>query len=58
VPIDPHEIYPFDFRVEKLSGDNRLKRFFRTGIADSVLRQATRDGKIGSPDSVICWTRC
>ncbi len=45
VLIDPHEVYPFDFRVEKLSGDVQLERFFRTGIADSVLRQATHDGE-------------
>ena len=45
VLIDPHEVYPFDFRVEKLSGDAQLERFFRTGIADSVLRQATHDGE-------------
>lgn len=41
--IDPHETYPFDFRVEKLSGDAPLDRFFRTGIAESVLRAATHD---------------
>jgi len=45
VLIDPHEVYPFDFRVEKLSGDAQLERFFRTGIADSVLRSATHDGE-------------
>jgi hypothetical protein len=45
VLIDPHDIYPFDFRVEKLSGDAQLDRFFRTGIADSVLRSATHDGE-------------
>ena len=38
VLIDPHPVYPFDFRVEKLSGDEQLDRFYRTGIADSVLR--------------------
>jgi hypothetical protein len=43
--IDPHETYPFDFRVEKLSGDAQLERFFRTGIADSVLRSVTHDGE-------------
>ena len=45
VLIDPHEVYPFDFRVEKLSGDEQLDRFYRTGIADSVLRSATHDGE-------------
>ena len=47
--IDPHEVYPFDFRVEKLSGDEQLDRFFRTGIADLVLRSATHDGETGTP---------
>ena len=45
VLIDPHQTYPFDFRVEKLSGDEQLDRFSRTGIADSVLRSATHDGE-------------
>jgi 2-polyprenyl-6-methoxyphenol hydroxylase-like FAD-dependent oxidoreductase len=44
IVIDPHEVYPFDFRVEKLSGDTQLARFGRTGIAESVLRSATHDG--------------
>ena len=35
VLIDPHEVYPFDFRVEKLSGDEQLDRFCRTGIAEA-----------------------
>src|SRR6187399_342166 len=37
VLIDPHRTYPFDFRVEKISGDDQLGRFYQTGIADSVL---------------------
>ena len=45
VLIDPHQTYPFDFRVEKLSGDEQLERFYRTGIADSVLRSAVHDGE-------------
>jgi 2-polyprenyl-6-methoxyphenol hydroxylase-like FAD-dependent oxidoreductase len=45
VLIDPHQVYPFDFRVEKISGDEQLGRFFQTGIADSVLRSATHDGE-------------
>jgi len=40
VLIDPHQTYPFDFRVEKISGDEQLDRFYQTGIADSVLRSA------------------
>ena len=43
--IDPHEIYPFDFRAEKLSGDTQLARFERTGLAEPVLRAATHDGE-------------
>jgi 2-polyprenyl-6-methoxyphenol hydroxylase-like FAD-dependent oxidoreductase len=45
VLIDPHQVYPLDFRVEKISGDEQLDRFYRTGIADSVLRSATHDGE-------------
>jgi 2-polyprenyl-6-methoxyphenol hydroxylase-like FAD-dependent oxidoreductase len=45
VLIDPHQAYPFDFRVEKISGDEQLERFYRTGIAESVLRSATHDGE-------------
>ena len=45
VLIDPHQTYPFDFRVEKISGDEQLDRFYQTEIADSVLRSATHDGE-------------
>ncbi|WP_234678977.1 FAD-dependent oxidoreductase [Bradyrhizobium monzae] len=45
VLIDPHETYPADFRVEKLSGRGQVERFQRTGIADSVLRRATFSGE-------------
>ena len=45
VLIDPHQVYPFDFRVEKISGDEQIGRFYQTGIADSVLRSATHDGE-------------
>jgi 2-polyprenyl-6-methoxyphenol hydroxylase-like FAD-dependent oxidoreductase len=43
--IDPHEVYPFDFRVEKLSGDTQLDRFAMTGLAEAVLPSATHDGE-------------
>jgi len=43
--IDPHEIYPLDFRVEKLSGCEQLDRFARTGLAEAVLPSATHDGE-------------
>jgi 2-polyprenyl-6-methoxyphenol hydroxylase-like FAD-dependent oxidoreductase len=57
VLIDPHQTYPFDFRVEKLSGGVRLDRFCRTGIADSALRSTTLTEKTGSRASAICSTR-
>src|SRR6185295_16423872 len=43
--IDPHEIYPLDFRVEKLSCCEQLDRFARTGLAEAVLPSATHDGE-------------
>ena len=38
--IDPHRVYPPDFRVEKLSGAEQIARFRRTGLADAALRKA------------------
>ena len=43
--VDPHQVYPFDFRVEKLSGGTQLERFHRTGIAEAILRSTTHDGE-------------
>jgi 2-polyprenyl-6-methoxyphenol hydroxylase-like FAD-dependent oxidoreductase len=43
--IDPHPLPRPDFRVEKLSGDQQLERFRKTGIAASVLHSATHDGE-------------
>src|SRR5437868_14517943 len=43
--IDPHEVYPFDFRVEKLSGGSQLDLLRKTGFADSLLRSTTHDGE-------------
>jgi 2-polyprenyl-6-methoxyphenol hydroxylase-like FAD-dependent oxidoreductase len=43
--IDPHPIFPPDFRVEKLSGHEQLQRFRKTGLAEAVLRKATLDGQ-------------
>jgi 2-polyprenyl-6-methoxyphenol hydroxylase-like FAD-dependent oxidoreductase len=45
VLIDPHLTYPPDFRVEKLSGEEQVERFRKTGIAEPVLRTASRDGE-------------
>jgi 2-polyprenyl-6-methoxyphenol hydroxylase-like FAD-dependent oxidoreductase len=41
VLIDPHPVYPSDFRVEKLGGDEQVGRFRKTGIAEAVLQSAT-----------------
>ena len=45
VLIDPHPVYPPDFRVEKLSGEEQVDRFRKTGIAEAALRAATHDGE-------------
>jgi 2-polyprenyl-6-methoxyphenol hydroxylase-like FAD-dependent oxidoreductase len=45
VLIDPHPVYPPDFRVEKLSGSEQVERFRKTGIAEATLRAATHDGE-------------
>jgi 2-polyprenyl-6-methoxyphenol hydroxylase-like FAD-dependent oxidoreductase len=45
VLIDPHPVYPPDFRVEKLSGELQVERFRRTGLAEATLRSATHDGE-------------
>ncbi len=43
--IDPHPVYPPDFRVEKLSGPEQIERFRKTGIADATLQAARYDGE-------------
>jgi 2-polyprenyl-6-methoxyphenol hydroxylase-like FAD-dependent oxidoreductase len=43
--VDPHRVYPPDFRVEKLSGQQQVDRFRKTGVADATLRKATHDGQ-------------
>src|ERR1700760_4391309 len=45
VLIDPHATYPFDFRVEKLSGAEQVDRFRKTGLAEAILTKATHDGE-------------
>lgn len=45
IVIDPHEKYPFDFRVEKIGNALQLKRLAKTGIAHAILRSATHDGE-------------
>ena len=44
VLVDPHETYPPDFRAEKIDG-TQARILARTGLADAVLRAATRDGE-------------
>ncbi|MGJ5176936.1 FAD-dependent oxidoreductase [Bradyrhizobium oligotrophicum] len=39
--VDPHAVYPPDFRIEKISGPEQIGRFRRTGVADLALRRAT-----------------
>lgn len=39
--VDPHTVYPPDFRIEKISGAEQIARFRRTGVADKALREAT-----------------
>ncbi|WP_257166570.1 NAD(P)/FAD-dependent oxidoreductase [Bradyrhizobium sp. SRS-191] len=39
--VDPHAVYPPDFRIEKISGVEQIARFRRTGTADKALRGAT-----------------
>jgi hypothetical protein len=58
VLIDPHQVYPFDFRVEKISGDEQFDRFFVR--PQSPIRCSARPpmtAKTGSRDSAICSTR-
>jgi 2-polyprenyl-6-methoxyphenol hydroxylase-like FAD-dependent oxidoreductase len=43
--IDPHPLYPPDFRVEKISGELQVDRFRKTGVAEATLRKATHDGE-------------
>lgn len=42
VLIDPHRLYPPDFRCEKLDG-SQVRLLRKTGLADAVLRAATID---------------
>jgi 2-polyprenyl-6-methoxyphenol hydroxylase-like FAD-dependent oxidoreductase len=40
--IDPHPVYPDDFRCEKIDGD-QVKMLRKTGLAEAVLRATTPD---------------
>ena len=43
--IDPHEIYPAEFRCEKLDA-SQVELLRETGLAEPVLRNATLDGVV------------
>lgn len=45
VLIDPHPIYPPDFRCEKLDG-SQVRLLRKTGLAEAVLRNATPDEQL------------
>jgi len=45
VLIDPHPVYPPDFRCEKLD-DSQVRLFHDTGFAEAVLRDATADEEL------------
>jgi 2-polyprenyl-6-methoxyphenol hydroxylase-like FAD-dependent oxidoreductase len=45
VLIDPHKVYPFDFRCEKLGG-YQLDILRKTGLADAVLSTTTLDAAV------------
>src|SRR5258708_5474055 len=38
--VDPHPVYPPDFRIEKLSGDEQIARFRKTRASEPVLLKA------------------
>ena len=54
--IDPHPVYPPDFRVEKLSGSQQVERFRKTGIAEAILQAASHDGENWIADWATCST--
>jgi 2-polyprenyl-6-methoxyphenol hydroxylase-like FAD-dependent oxidoreductase len=43
--IDPHPVYPDDFRCEKLDA-SQVELLHKTGLADAVLRHATPDVQV------------
>jgi 2-polyprenyl-6-methoxyphenol hydroxylase-like FAD-dependent oxidoreductase len=45
VLIDPHPLYPDDFRCEKLDA-SQVALLYKTGLADAVLRHATPDVQV------------
>lgn len=49
VLIDPHEIYPADFRVEKLSGQVQVERFLKIDAAPRDICRRELDRAIRPP---------
>jgi 2-polyprenyl-6-methoxyphenol hydroxylase-like FAD-dependent oxidoreductase len=45
VLIDPHRVYPDDFRCEKLGGP-QIPLLQKTGLADAVFRKSTHDREV------------
>ena len=45
VVVDPHKVYPPDFRCEKIDG-GQLQTLRKTGLADAVTRAGTFDGGV------------
>jgi 2-polyprenyl-6-methoxyphenol hydroxylase-like FAD-dependent oxidoreductase len=45
VLVDPHLVYPADFRCEKLDG-SQVQILRRTGLADAALRATRHDGEV------------
>ena len=43
--IDSHQVYPFDFRCEKLDA-SQVALVRKTGLADVILRAGTLDGEV------------
>jgi 2-polyprenyl-6-methoxyphenol hydroxylase-like FAD-dependent oxidoreductase len=41
VLVDPHAVYPPDFRVEKLGGAEQIGRFMQTGLGETILARTT-----------------
>ena len=47
VLIDPHQVYPKDFRCEKLDA-SQIELLRKTGLADAVLRPPRPTSRCGS----------
>ena len=43
--IDPHQVYPFDFRCEKLDA-SQVRLVHKTGLADEILAAGTTDDEV------------